>query len=201
MRLHFVVVRDTSTNDVRVDFREQNIDSASLDPEDDKTGTALRPPPSKTDRSQDPRYPAPSPAAPGNILLQQFPPPIAPTDISHAKAILRTGAVLVCALCALAWFSVATGPSVSWLQFAYQTLVLGAIANVAWIASENAGRKVEKEVERVREGMGRARGEEWSPPTPESVEWLNALVKVVWGLVNPEMFVPYVDVSYFFAFS
>ena len=49
--------------------------------------------------------------------------------------------------------------------------------------------------------MGRARGEEWSPPTPESVEWLNALVKVVWGLVNPEMFVPYVDVSVVFAFA
>ena len=158
-RIYTIVIRKTGTNYVRADFREQELDNASLDPEGNKTGTALHPPPSKTDRSQDPRYPAPAPAAPGNILLQQFPPPIAPTDISHAKAILRTGAVLVCALCALAWFSVATGPSVSWLQFAYRTVILGAIANTAWIASENAGRKVEKEVERMLKlGMEMGRG-------------------------------------------
>lgn len=66
---------------------------------------------------------------------------------------------------------------------------------VAWITSENAGRKIEKELERVRMAMHVHRGEEFSPPTPESVEWMNALLKVVWGLVNPEMFVPVVDVS------
>lgn len=42
---------------------------------------------------------------------------------------------------------------------------------------------LEKEMERVRMEMHRQRGEEFAPPTPESVEWLNSFVKVVWGLV------------------
>ena len=67
---------------------------------------------------------------------------------------------------------------------------------IAWIAVENAGRKIEKELERVRMAMHTQRGEELSPPTPESVEWMNALLKVVWGLANPDMFIPIVDVSY-----
>jgi Ca2+-dependent lipid-binding protein len=46
-------------------------------------------------------------------------------------------------------------------------------------------RGFEKEVERVRHDMGRQRGEAFSPPTPESVEWLNGLIKLVWGLVDP----------------
>ena len=73
-------------------------------------------------------------------------------------------------------------------------MLVGGVGCVAWVAAENAGRKVEKEVERVRMGMHKARGEAHSPPTPESVEWLNGLLKVVWGLVNPDMFVPYTDV-------
>ncbi len=66
---------------------------------------------------------------------------------------------------------------------------------VTWIAAENAGRKIEKEVERVRWDAERRRADEFIPPTPESVEWLNALLKLVWGLINPDMFVPIVDVS------
>ena len=50
-------------------------------------------------------------------------------------------------------------------------------------------------MERVRWETEKRRGEEFSPPTPESVEWLNALLKLVWGLINPDMFVPIVDVS------
>ena len=72
--------------------------------------------------------------------------------------------------------------------------IFGGIAVVAWITAENAGRKVEKEMERVRWETEKRRGEEFSPPTPESVEWLNALLKLIWGLINPDMFVPMVDV-------
>lgn len=34
---------------------------------------------------------------------------------------------------------------------------------------------------------------QFSPPTPESTEWLNAITKVVWPLINPDMFVSIVD--------
>lgn len=46
-------------------------------------------------------------------------------------------------------------------------------------------RSLEKDVEKVRQDMGRQRGEAFSPPVPESVEWLNGLIKLVWGLVDP----------------
>lgn len=74
-------------------------------------------------------------------------------------------------------------------------------------------RGIEKEVERIRHDMARQRGEEFAHPTPgatglklstrtklrphdfpESVEWVNAFLKVVWGLVDPQMFVPIADV-------
>lgn len=47
------------------------------------------------------------------------------------------------------------------------------------------GRSLEKDVEKVRQDMGRQRGEAFSPPVPESVEWLNGLIKLVWGLLDP----------------
>lgn len=54
-------------------------------------------------------------------------------------------------------------------------------------------RKIEKDFEDVRMHMHKQRGEEHSPPMPESVEWLNALISVVWKQINPEMFIPMVD--------
>lgn len=39
--------------------------------------------------------------------------------------------------------------------------------------------------------LHRVRGEKFSPPTAESVEWLNALLKTVWGLINPDMYVKF----------
>jgi hypothetical protein len=41
--------------------------------------------------------------------------------------------------------------------------------------------------------MHRQRGEIYSPPTPESVEWLNNLIKLFWGLVDPAMFISVAD--------
>jgi Ca2+-dependent lipid-binding protein len=41
--------------------------------------------------------------------------------------------------------------------------------------------------------MHRQRGEIFSPPTPESVEWLNGLIKLIWGLINPAMFISVAD--------
>ncbi|THG95827.1 hypothetical protein EW026_g5890 [Hermanssonia centrifuga] len=133
---------------------------------------ALRPPPDPSKHTQDAKYPAPTPGQVGNICLQQFPPPVDPIDISTAKSILRTGAVIVSALCFFIWVFAANGHHVSWFQWFFRTSLIGSVVGVAWVAAENAGRKVEKR---------------------ESVEWLNSLLKLVWGLINPDMFVPIVD--------
>lgn len=180
-------------SDLRTDFRDKGLDNESLDPSHAKAGPALRKPedPSK----QDSRYPAPAVADVGNICLQQFPPPLDPVDITHPKSILRTGAAVVTGLCAVIWFFVGFGHSVSWKAFFVRSTLLGAMAAASWVGAENAGRKIEKELERVRMKMHTQRGEEHSPPTPESVEWMNALLKLVWGLINPDMFIPVVDVS------
>lgn len=64
---------------------------------------------------------------------------------------------------------------------------------MAWVGSENAGRKITKELERVRMSLHQRRAEHFSPPTPESVEWLNAMLKLVWTLIPESMFVPIID--------
>lgn len=34
---------------------------------------------------------------------------------------------------------------------------------------------------------------QFSPPTPESVEWLNSIIGTVWPLISPDMFVAVAD--------
>jgi hypothetical protein len=99
--------------------------------------------------------------------------------------------MVITGLCAVAWYFIAFGHGV--VGFALRSSIVGSIAAVSWIGAENAIRKVEKEYERVRMDLHRQRGEALSPPTPESVEWMNALLKLVWGLVNPDMFIPVID--------
>lgn len=178
------------------DFREKGLDNAALDPSDtSKAGTSQRAPPASDAAKQDPRYTAPTTAEVGNIALRPFPPPLAPVSAQRAKEILRTSAVVITALCFVAWIFSACGKHISWLAWFVRSSLLCSVAAVSWIAAENAGRKIEKELERVRWETESHRAEDHAPPTPESVEWLNALLKLVWGLVNPDMFVPIVDVS------
>lgn len=61
--------------------------------------------------------------------------------------------------------------------------MVGGVGFVAVSAIGLVARGLEKEVQRIRMEMGRQRGEVFAPPTPESVEWLNAFIKVIWGLV------------------
>ncbi|KAI0074714.1 hypothetical protein K474DRAFT_1665159 [Panus rudis PR-1116 ss-1] len=172
------------------DFRGKGLDNAALDPSNPKPGPSQRKPETK---EQDERFAAPAPADVGNINLQVFPPPVESVDISRAKMILRTGALVTTASCLTLWFFVVFRNHLTWFAWMLRTGVLFGTIFAAWVGSENAGRKVEKEMERVRMSMHVQRAEAFSPPTPESVEWLNALIKVVWGLINPEMFVPVVD--------
>ena len=41
--------------------------------------------------------------------------------------------------------------------------------------------------------MAKQRGEKFSPPTPESMEWFNAIASTVWPLINPDLFSGLVD--------
>ena len=71
------------------------------------------------------------------------------------------------ALCAVIWFFVATGKQVSWLGFFWRSTLLGAVAAVAWIGAENAGNKIEKELERIRtRGRKRLLPQLHNSPTP-----------------------------------
>lgn len=180
-------------NPQMADFREKGLDNDALDPEKDKAGPALKVPPDPTKHGQDERFAAPQSADIGNINLQSFPPPLEPVDISKAKFILRTGAMVTTVACLALWFSVVLRNGLGWWSWMLRTGLLCGTIFAAWVGSENAGRKVEKELERVRMNMHTQRAENFSPPTPESAEWMNALFKVVWGLVNPEMFVPIAD--------
>lgn len=169
------------------------MDNEALDPSHPKAGTAVRRPPSPS--RQDHRLPAPIAAQVGNICNQPFPPEVDDADLTPAKTILRTGAAFTTALCFFIWVFTACGKHIGWFSWFFRSSLIWGTAAVVWIGAENAGRKIEKEVERVRMNLLKKRAEVNSPPTPESVEWMNAILKVVWGLVNPDMFIPIVDVS------
>ncbi|KAL7420399.1 hypothetical protein Q5752_005369 [Cryptotrichosporon argae] len=125
-----------------------------------------------------------------NILFHQFPPPrpaSVDTLLAKLKALEYGSAVAL----VVVWVSVAFG-SGFW-QFAWRSILCGAVGFGLMAGMSVVGRGLEKEVERVRQDMHRQRGEAFSPPTPESVEWLNGLVKLIWGLVDPSIFVSVAD--------
>lgn len=182
-----VLIRDPTF----AEFRAKGLDNETLDPAHPKAGTALRRPPSPS--KQDPRLPAPVASEVGNICIQPFPPEVDEADLAPAKTILRTGAIVTTALCFVTWIFAACGKHIGWVAWFTRSALIWSIAAVVWVGVENAARKIEKEVERVRMNLLKRRAEVNSPPTPESVEWMNALVKLIWGLVNPDMFIPIVD--------
>lgn len=73
------------------------------------------------------------------------------------------------------------------MQVLVMSLLLTATAAAIYIAHSLVARKLEKELEVVRWEMEKQRGE-LNPQTPESSEWLNSLLAVIWGQMNPDMF-------------
>jgi Ca2+-dependent lipid-binding protein len=54
--------------------------------------------------------------------------------------------------------------------------------------------RIKEEAEKIRWGTEKARGETAQVNLiPESVEWMNTLLRIVWGLVNPDMFASMAD--------
>jgi len=70
-------------------------------------------------------------------------------------------------------------------KFIWRSIICTAVGAGLTIAASIASRNLEKELEAVRQDMHRQRGVAYSPPTPESVEWLNGLIKLIWGLIDP----------------
>ncbi|KAK4055259.1 hypothetical protein OIV83_000541 [Microbotryomycetes sp. JL201] len=180
-----VVIRDAKLED----FQNPKLFSPErLDPsKPEKGGPATNVP---TAQSADTKQIAPNPAEPGNILLYQFPPGSADT-VKPIIQTINTYAFAIMGALGVVWFFVAFGSG--WKAFVFRSWVIGGLAAGVYVAHGIIGRKVEKEVERIRFELAKQRGETFSPPTPESVEWLNAFTKVVWPLINPSMFVSIVD--------
>ena len=81
------------------------------------------------------------------------------------------------------WISVAWGSGFK--QFIWRSTLCGTVGFALMAGISLVERGIDKEVERVRQDLGRQRGQAFSPPMPESVEWMNGLIKLVWGLVDP----------------
>ncbi|CEQ38684.1 SPOSA6832_00141, partial [Sporobolomyces salmonicolor] len=137
------------------------------------------------------QHTTPTPVEPSNVLIHTFPPPV---EANSLKSIIRTingYAVAIIGALGVIWFFVAF--RAGYTAFLFRSSLIGGLAVCIFSAHGLVIRKVEKELERIRLEMHKQRGEKLSPPTPESVEWLNAYTKVIWPLINPDMFTSVVD--------
>ncbi|KLT44405.1 hypothetical protein CC85DRAFT_242629 [Cutaneotrichosporon oleaginosum] len=125
-----------------------------------------------------------------NVLYYDFPPP-APKGLTDILGYIESAEKLVAAGFVVLWILVSWGSS--WWGFCFRSAVVGG-AGVAVTSFMSINRKkMEKEVMAIRQDQHRTRGNAMVPPTPESVEWLNHLVQLVWGLIDNTMFIPLAD--------
>lgn len=117
-----------------------------------------------------------------NVLYHAFPPP-QPVSLETALAKLKLIQYGIAGSVFFIWLTVSFGSGL--IAFVYRSTLCSVTAFILMTALSLVERSLEKDVEKVRQDMGRQRGEAFSPPVPESVEWLNGLIKLVWGLVDP----------------
>lgn len=117
-----------------------------------------------------------------NVLFHAFPPP-APASLGALLGKLRMLQFGAAGGLFLVWVSVAFGSGFG--KFIWRSFLCSAIGFALMTGISLVERGMEKEVEAIRQDLGRQRGQAYSPPLPESVEWLNGLIKLVWGLVDP----------------
>lgn len=161
-----------------------------LDPANaDHSGPALNPPQQNPQPSS--KHINPNSVKPTNILLQQFPKPVEEGLVNGITGRLRQMEIGVVGAMALVWFFVAFG-SGKW-AFVLRTVILSSVAFGSVTALHLVERQILKNINEVRMQMERQRGEEHSPPTPESVEWLNAILATTWKLAPPELFTSLTD--------
>lgn len=117
-----------------------------------------------------------------NVLYHAFPPP-QPISVRIALDKLKLIQYGIAGFSFFIWLTVSFGSGL--LAFVYRSILCSVSAFILMTAVSLVERSLEKDVEKVRQDMGRQRGEAFSPPVPESVEWLNGLIKLVWGLLDP----------------
>jgi Ca2+-dependent lipid-binding protein len=117
-----------------------------------------------------------------NVLYHVFPPP-APASVGTLITKLRSLQYGVAVGLFVVWLSVAFGSGFG--RFVWRSILCSMVGLALMTGISLVEGGFQKEVERVRQDMNRQRGEAFSPPMPESVEWLNGLIKLVWGLVDP----------------
>lgn len=104
----------------------------------------------------------PNPVEPSNILLQQFPAPV--TDsVKPIIATIEYYAYAIMAGLGGLWFFTAFGSG--WMAFLFRSSLFGGLAFCVYVAHGIIGRKVEKEIERIRLDQIKQRGEEVSSAT------------------------------------
>jgi len=117
-----------------------------------------------------------------NILHHPFP-PAASASIDGLLGRLKLVQFAIAGGMFVVWVSVAWGSGI--MAFAWRSTLCTVMAFALMTAVSLVERGIEKEIERVRQDLSRQRGEAFSPPMPESVEWLNGLIKLIWGVVDP----------------
>lgn len=125
---------------------------------------------------------------PNNLLFHEFPPPIADASLDQIISIITSYAItlLVC-LAAPLWLYFAFGRG--FLHFAVISGSISSFAFAIFTAHHLVGVKLTKELKSIQLQMHKQRGTTFSPPTPESAEWLNSFIGVVWTQLNPDLFI------------
>lgn len=109
----------------------------------------------------------PNPVEPSNILLQQFPAPV--TDsVKPIVATIEYYAYAIMAALGGLWFFTAFGSG--WMAFLFRSSLFGGLAFCVYVAHGIIGRKVEKEIERIRLEQIKQRGEKVSSAAPAGEE-------------------------------
>ena len=117
-----------------------------------------------------------------NVLYHQFP-PAAQGSVDGLLLKLRMVQFGIAGAMFIIWLSVAFGHGI--IRLIWRSTLCGVFGAGLVIVVNIVTRGMEKELERIRQDMGRQRGEAFSPPLPESVEWLNGLIKLIWGVIDP----------------
>lgn len=133
----------------------------------------------------------PHPVTPSNVLLRTYPEPANVEGLSQLKESFDKLSMYLIGAVVCVWAISAFGRG--WVAFFMRTLVLGGVGLGAYMAVGLAYNKIARQFEHVRAQMHKQRGAQYSPPMPESVEWLNAAIACVWKQMNPEMFVSMLD--------
>ncbi|PKI83993.1 hypothetical protein MVES1_002031 [Malassezia vespertilionis] len=185
------IVKDPVTEREVVISDSEKIGDVDLRKVDSRYPNGLSEAPLPADAELSDKYTSPKKVPTSSVLLQPFPAPVE-TDAmkklgeSFEKVSIVFGIVFFCV-----WAISAFGRG--YIAFFIRTAVIGATCVGGYMAIGIAQRNIHKEFHSLRAGMHAQRGRKWSPPMPESVEWLNGMIAVIWKQIDPDAFVGMLD--------